>query len=427
MKKEVLLTIYDMEIGGVERSLINMLDSFDYDKFNVDLLICNHTGDFLSLLPKKVNILPQIPAYTVFRKPLIQSFKEGHILTSIIRVLCKVAAGFKAKHRKLKEGSGYIQMQLVAKYVSSVLPGPKKKYDLAISYAWPHDIVANNIVAAKKIAWIHTDYSELEIDNKLDLAVWNKFDHIASISDACSNAFLSKYPSLEVKIILIENITSPLFIAKMAENPCSLNERRRKEVEVEVEEEEEEEESSFTIVSVGRLSYAKGFDLAVQALRSLHDKGFRNINWYIVGYGGFESELNVLIAANNLQDSFVLLGKQTNPYPFIKACDIYVQPSRYEGKAVTVTEAKILSKPILITNYPTAFSQIEDEFDGIICELSVEGIANGIERLYKDTELREKLARNCECTNYSNGYELNKLYRLLGEDEQNFISREVAV
>jgi glycosyltransferase involved in cell wall biosynthesis len=396
MKKNILISVYDMEIGGIERSLINMLESFDFDKYNVDLLICNHTGDFLSLIPDKVNILPQIPKYTVFRKSIIQCIKEGHISIAIIRVISKVIAGIKAKLRNLKEGSVYIQMQLVLKYSSYVLPKQKKNYDLAISYAWPHDIVANKVEAAKKIAWIHTDYSELEIDNKLDFAVWSRFDTIASISDACTEAFLTKYPSLQNKIILIENITSPMFIKKMADDPY-LNDGN---------------DESFNIVSVGRLSYVKGFDMAVKALRILHDRGLTNIKWLVVGYGGFEAELKKIIADNDLEASFVLLGKKTNPYPYIKACDLYVQPSRYEGKAVTVTEAKILGKPILITNYPTASSQIEDDFDGVICELNVEGIAKEIERLYNDYELREKLASHCENTDYSNSYELNKLYSM---------------
>jgi glycosyltransferase involved in cell wall biosynthesis len=400
MKKNILISVYDMEIGGIERSLINMLESFDYDKYNVDLLICNHTGDFLSLIPDKVYILPQIPKYTVFRKSIIQCLKEGHISIAIIRIISKVLARIKAKLRNLKEGSVYIQMQLVLKYSSYVLPKQKKNYDLAISYAWPHDIVANKVEAAKKIAWIHTDYSELEIDNKIDLAVWNKFDYIASISDACTIAFLNKYPSLQDKIILVENITSPMFIKKMAEDPISLNDRS---------------EESFNIVSVGRLSYVKGFDMAVKALRLLHDKGLTNIKWLVVGYGGYETELKELIAAKNLEDSFILLGKKKNPYPYIKVCDLYVQPSRYEGKAVTVTEAKILGKPILITNYPTASSQIEAEIDGVICELNVEGIAKVIERLYKDSELRKELINNCENTDYSNNYELNKLYQVMGQ------------
>ena len=96
----------------------------------------------------------------------------------------------------------------------------------------------------------------------------------------------------------------------------------------------------------------------------------------------------------------------------MKACDLYVQPSRYEGKAVTVTEAQILGKPIMITNYATANSQVKDGIDGYICDLSTEGIADGIEKLYKDNELRNKLANNCKSINYSNSYELDKLYNL---------------
>ena len=97
----------------------------------------------------------------------------------------------------------------------------------------------------------------------------------------------------------------------------------------------------------------------------------------------------------------------------MNACDLYVQPSRYEGKAVTVTEAQILGKPVMITNYPTAKSQVKDNIDGYICELSVEGIARGIEKIYNDKELREKLSKNCRNTDYSNKYELEKLYELI--------------
>lgn len=397
-KNKILITVFDMEIGGIERSLINMLESFDYEKYEVDLFICHHSGDFLSLIPEKVNLLPQIPNYTVFRKSMICCLKEGHYSALFIRLLSKVIAGMKARLRNLKEGSGYIQMQLDLKFTSYVLPKLKKNYDLAISYAWPHDIVANKVEAAKKIAWIHTDYSELEIDNEIDLAVWSKFDAIASISDACTEAFIKTYPSLEDKIKQIENITSPTFIKKMADDPSQFN---------------ESDQGAFHIVSVGRLSYVKGFDMAVKALRLLHDKGLTQIKWFIVGYGGFEAELRQLIAENQLEDSFVLLGKKINPYPYIKNCDLYVQPSRYEGKAVTVTEAQILGKPIVITNYPTAGSQVEDGSDGILCELSVDGIAEGIELLYQNSEIRNALINNLKNKDYSNTYELDKLYGVI--------------
>ena len=117
-----------------------------------------------------------------------------------------------------------------------------------------------------------------------------------------------------------------------------------------------------------------------------------------------------LIKENNLEDSFILLGKKINPYPYINVADIYVQPSRYEGKAVTVGEAQILGKPVVITNYTTAKSQVRDNVDGYVCKLSIEGIAEGIEKLYKDKNLRIKLSDNCKNTDYSNSSELQKLY-----------------
>ena len=173
-------------------------------------------------------------------------------------------------------------------------------------------------------------------------------------------------------------------------------------------------DNRFKIVTVARLSHAKGIDQAVKALKLLKDKGYDDISWYVVGYGGDETMIKDLIKEMKLEDRFILLGKQTNPYPYMKEADLYVQPSRYEGKAVTVGEAQILSKPVLITNYATANSQLKDGFDGCITELSVEGIVDGIEKLYKDSSLRDKLTNNCMQTDYSNNDELSKLYNLIG-------------
>jgi glycosyltransferase involved in cell wall biosynthesis len=398
MKKNILISVYNMEIGGIERSLINMLESFDYEKYNIDLLIFHHAGDFMNSIPKKVNVLPEVEKYSAFRKPIIQCLKEGYFSISMMRIIAKYAAILKSKYRRLEEGAGYIQMQLALKYSLFSLPKMNKKYDVAISYAWPHDILADKVQAKRKVAWIHTDYSKLEIDNKLDLKVWNKFDYIAAVSEACKDSFLSKYPSLNTKVMVIENLTSPEFIKKMANEVVELT---------------EEQKRVFNIVSVGRLSYVKGFDIAITALKALHDKGLTNIKWHVIGFGGFENELKELIAKNNLKDSFILLGKKTNPYPYIKACDLYAQPSRYEGKAVTVSEAKILGKPILITNYPTASSQIEDGVDGVICDLSVQGLVQGIEQFYNSQELRNSLINNIKDQDYGNRYELEKLYKVI--------------
>ena len=97
----------------------------------------------------------------------------------------------------------------------------------------------------------------------------------------------------------------------------------------------------------------------------------------------------------------------------MKDCDVYVQPSRYEGKAVTVTEAQILGKPVVITNYPTAKSQVEDGINGYICGLEPKEIADGVEYVYNNISLRKELINNCKRSDFSNKKELEKLYKVL--------------
>ncbi|MFP3123364.1 glycosyltransferase [Ectobacillus funiculus] len=397
--KNILIASFDMEVGGVERSLISMLENFDYQKYAVDLMLYRHQGDFMNLVSDQVNLLDEIPKYTTFRKSISETLKDRQYGIGLSRILSKMNAHFVGKIKGVAE-PGYYQMQLMWKYALPFLPKIDKEYDVAVSYLWPHYFVADKVRARKKIAWIHTDYSTIETDINTDLKMWNKFDHIVAVSEACKNSFLKKYSELEHKIIVIENITSPDFIRKMAneevENPMVSDNR-------------------FKIVTVARLSHAKGIDNAVKALKRLKDKGYNDIAWYVVGYGGDEPMIKDLIKKFKLEDNLILLGKQTNPYPYMKEADLYVQPSRYEGKAVTVGEAQILSKPVMITNYITAASQVKDRVDGYITDLSVEGIADGIEKLYKTPTIREQLSNNCNSTDYSNSYELNKLYSVIND------------
>lgn len=398
MKKSILISVYDMEIGGVERSLINMLNSFDYERYEVDVLVCSHQGDLMSQIPKRAHVLPENKTYKIFRKSMVQCLKDGQLLAFFMRMMIKLLSYARAKQLKLPEGYGYIQLQLVSKYLAPFMPAISKHYDAAISYAWPHDFMMKRVSADKKVAWIHTDYSKLEIDNRVDGAMWKGFDRIISISDACTEAFSKTYPELRDKLVLIENITSPSFIHESAEE---------KPPELPFD------KAFFHIVSVGRLSYVKGFDMAVQAMRLLRDRGFHHFKWHVIGFGGMEAELRALIQENGLQDFFILHGKKNNPYPYMKACDLFAQPSRYEGKAVSVTEAQILGKPVMITRYATAASQVTHGVDGYICELSAEGIAAGIKTLYENKKLLQKLAMNCSNQSYDNSCELEKLYEIV--------------
>ena len=385
--RDILIASYDLEVGGVERSLISMLNNFDYDNNKVDLMLYSHTGEFMNLIPKSPNLLEENKKYKTFRMSIAQTIKKGEILIGLSRLLAR----YKSK------GNGIAQMQYIWEYSLPFLPKNHKKYDMAISFLWPHYYVAEKVDANIKIAWIHTDYSIIDTDIEMDLKIWNKYDYIAAVSQDCKKSFLKKYPQLKDKVIVIENITSPDFVKRLANEEID----------------ELKDDNYFKILSVGRYCEAKGFDNAIKAMKILKNRGYDDIKWYIVGYGSDEAMLKELIKENNLEDSFILLGKRNNPYPYMKKCDLYAQPSRYEGKAVTVTEAQILGKPIMLTNYATANSQVRNGIDGYITELSIDGIADGIEKLYKDKKLRDLLANNCKNTNYANSYELDKLYSLI--------------
>jgi glycosyltransferase involved in cell wall biosynthesis len=126
-----------------------------------------------------------------------------------------------------------------------------------------------------------------------------------------------------------------------------------------------------------------------------------------------EEKIRQKIADAGMNDHVILLGKKENPYSYIKACDIYVQPSRYEGKSVTVREAQVLCKPVIVTDYPTAKSQIKDGIDGVIVPMDNEGCAQGIAMAIENQPLLDKLTEYLESHDYGNESEVNKIYALM--------------
>lgn len=396
-KKKMLITSFDMAIGGVERSLIGLLSSIDYSKYDVELMLFKHEGELFPLLPKEPKLLKEIQEYTTFRKSVKQILQEWNLPITITRAIAKYMGYFHGKCIKSEE-PGYLVIQYGWIMALPFLPKLKGKYEVAVSFLWPHYFVLDKVDAQKKIGWIHTDYKNITVNKLLEKQMWSHIDHIVTVSDSCKNSFLEVFPSFINKVKVIENILSPDFI----------HEQSNEDISAEIT----KKEGRTILLSVGRLSYAKGLDDAVRACRLLLDKGV-NIEWYVVGYGPQEEEIKSIINDLNMQDRFILLGKKTNPYPYIKACDIYVQPSRYEGKAVTVREAQILGKPVLITNYSTAKSQVFDGIDGLITDLGVEGIANGISKLIFDKELTENLIRNAKVSSYGNQSEIEKLYGVI--------------
>ncbi|MGG3564222.1 glycosyltransferase [Neobacillus rhizosphaerae] len=399
--KKILIVSHWMEIGGAERSLIGLLNSIDYSNYSVDLYLCRHTGEFLKLIPKEVNLLPEDSKAAAIAIPLKSVLMKGYLDIFIGRLLGKLVAKFFTIIKKPKypnniaiEYSNLFTFPFISKIV------PNNLYDLTISFLEPHYIAAYKTRAKIKIAWMHTDYSQIDLDVKEGYKIWNQFDYIASISENCTEGFCSRFPDLKHRIIQIENILSPSFVKQQAaEN-------------INIEHEMELSDHEVKLLSIGRFSYAKNFDNVPDICKLIIEAGYK-IRWCLIGYGGDEQLIKEKIIEAGMQDHVIILGKKENPYPYLKYCDIYVQPSRYEGKAVAVREAQMLCKPVVITNFSTSNSQLKNNFDGIIVPMDVEGCAKGIIELIRNKNLRKKLSINCSNMDYGNEFEIQKIYNLI--------------
>ncbi len=266
----------------------------------------------------------------------------------------------------------------VSKNVTPLLPAidPEKEYDLAISFLAPHDIVLNKVKARKKACWVHTDYSAIDVDADLELPVWEGYDKIAAVSDSVSDAFIARFPSLREKMVTIENILSPEYVRNRADAFT-------------VEAEMPVENGVTRLLSIGRFTGSKNFDNVPDICKRIIESGVP-VKWYIIGYGGDEALVRRRIVEAGMENKVILLGKRTNPYPYFKACDIYVQPSRYEGNPVTVHEALALGKPVVVSDFPTAGDVIDDGVNGVILPMDNAGFAAGLSRFVNVRGVRFK-------------------------------------
>lgn len=396
-KPRIIILMHYLELGGAEMALIGLLQALSPDKVDVDLFIYSHRGPLMKFIPDWVNLLPENVAYAVIEEPMTTALKRGHIGVVAGRLMARFA------HRRYirnnpPAGQDASIFSFTGKYVTPYLPQISDRvYDLCISFLIPHNIGIRKVKAHKRLAWIHTDYSRMSVNAGLERGVWNAYNYIASISPAVKESFLKVFPKTEDKIKDIENILSARFV----------RERSNENVDAKMF------EGSPILLSVGRYTYAKNYDnLPDIARRLVMDYGKSNLRWYIIGYGD-DSLICTKIREAGMENHVILLGKKDNPYPYIKACDIYVQPSRYEGKSVTVREAQILCKPVAVTAYPTAASQIQDGVDGVIVPLDNEGAARGLNSLIEDCSLQKQLSAYLATHNFSNEDEVHKIYRIL--------------
>lgn len=396
MKKKLLFVIPSLDSGGGEKSLINLLNSIDYNLFDVDVMLFKRKGLFLNLVPSQVAVHEISGNYINFTKPLFPSVIA--FLKQFNFCLIAHRKWFFFKHLFIKNKA--IAEQKTWKNSAKSIPVFEKEFDVAIAYLEKSSIyyVVDKIKAKTKIGWIHTNYSSSGLNPKFDVSYFSKLNYLVTVSPECQQSLKDNFPKLENNIRVIHNIVSSETVLKLADEP--LNDPLFIP-------------NNFTIVTVARLSQEKGIDLAIEACKNSVVSN-KQLKWYVIGDGNERAKLEQLIEEHQLQNNFFLLGLRTNPYPYLKKATIYVQPSRYEGKSIAIDEAKILAKPIIVTNFTTAKDQIEHNVTGIISNSIPTILADDILNLLNNTMLQTDLATNLKSNSFDNAFEeINKLYELI--------------
>lgn len=393
--KKILFMCINMNIGGTEKALLTMLNEIDSSKYDVTLLMLEEYGGFLSEIPNFVKV-KYINEYKTI-KPFINEpprllanklIKNKKYLTGIMTLINYSIS-------KITNNMSYYY-----KYILRNTKNIEADYDLAVAYAGPMDLITyfvlNKIKAKKKVQWIHFDITKIGFNKKFAEKNYKKFDKIFVVSEEGKEKLIKLIPALSNKVEAFFNIISCNLIENMSKNEKGFDDSF----------------NGTRILTVGRLSKEKGQDLTINALARLKNEGY-NIKWYCIGDGPGKDNYKQITKKFNIENDYILLGSRLNPYPFMKHCDIYVQPSRHEGYCITLGEARCFNNPIVTTNFTGANEQIKNEVTGLICDISEDGIYKSVKRLLDDKDLYNNIKINLSKEIVDSTNEISKLDKVL--------------
>ncbi|MCX7715269.1 MAG: glycosyltransferase [Clostridia bacterium] len=391
---EILIVSPPLFAGGISSSLLSLLHSLDYEKYNVDLMLMRSEGEFIDMLPKDVHLLePALDEKNYYiakaKKFFIYSIK-GYLVR---RLLYGATRGRRYKNGDFQLMAGLARCSAARKI--------NKIYDVAIGYmeGFENAYVAIKVRAKRKIGYIHVDYEKAGLDKSLDTKIFSRLDDIVLVSESNKAVFDALFPEYRHKTHVVENIVCKELIEKMSEEAIY---------------DFTPDTRYFNIVTAARLKIShKGLDRGIAALKRLKEEGYK-IKWYVFGDGDDREKLEALIWENGLCEDFILMGGRKNVYPYIKRGDVFVLPSRYEGKPIAVSEAQVLGVVPLVTEYSSAREQICDGIDGLVVENSVDGIFNGIKRMVEEDKLLPRLKRNLLNKKLDISCGLRQFYEVVG-------------
>ena len=355
--KKLLFIINTLGCGGAERAMLNLFSRLDSNKYEISLFVLTSQGELRRELPENVRLINK-----KYKEVSVLTKKGRRLLTlsvlkaGIGKALFLRRAPYLIKNFFIMLKKGKILLdKLFWRLLSDGAPKIQEEYDLAVAYleGGATYYTAQHIKAKKKTAFVHIDYEKAGYTRELDLDCYEKFDRIFTVSDEVKEHFLRVYPEYECKTSVFNNILNQERIKKMADQGEGFNDGFK----------------GLRILTVGRLTRQKRYDIAIEAMKLIKEKISMPIRWYVLGEGDLRQELEQQIKSAGLENDFILMGVKENPYPYYKGCDFYVHATEFEGKSIALQEAQVLGKPILATDCSGNREQIENGTDGILCEL----------------------------------------------------------
>ena len=355
--KKLLFIINTLGCGGAERAILNLFSALDSNKYEISLFVLTGQGELRRELPENVRLINK-----KYKEVSVLTKKGRRLLTlsvlkaGIGKALFLRRAPYIIKNFLIMRKKGKIMPdKLLWRLLSDGAPKIQEEYDLAVAYleGGATYYTAEHIKAKKKAAFVHIDYEKAGYTRELDLDCYEKFDRIFTVSDEVKEHFLRVYPEYENKTSVFNNILNQERIKKMADQGEGFNDGFK----------------GLRILTVGRLTRQKRYDIAIEAMKLIKEKISMPIRWYVLGEGDLRQELEQQIKSAGLENDFILMGVKENPYPYYKGCDFYVHATEFEGKSIALQEAQVLGKPILATDCSGNREQIENGKDGILCEL----------------------------------------------------------
>lgn len=364
------MLMYSMDCGGIEKAAVSILRALPYDIFDVTLILDHKWGPFLNLVPTDVRVVELVTdkAYRLHtkmgdKKWLLYSLSHGYIKDFLQMLSYAVKGQFLSFEQKK-----ILRAKLLSKGISFI----DEHFDFIFAYSNKEQLyyAVNYYNADNCITWLHREVDLKREDIRYYLPLYEKCSKIYGVSQKVVDSFVKTCPSVANITETYYNLIDKKIGVKLADE-YSVKHPNDK----------------FWFLTVGRLTTQKGIDIIPEIALRVKNRGI-SFAWSIIGDGPLMPELRKKVSEYHLEDCVLIEGEKSNPYPYFKSCDVYLQPSRYEGYCITVAEARMFAKPIVATDFAGASEQLEDGKCGCIVKFGIDSFADGVIKVSMDNTLR---------------------------------------